>query len=194
MNTEPFDENEPLLGGQAIPAEVWRRPPIPEGLCETVLARTTAVVRARRHRRRVLLVAAVVAAYAGGVATARLPFHPGTQPVQEVQRAKPAPADNIRPVPQTPALLTDDTLQDPEAFALLLARSSQEKQIELLKTAGDRYLNGSGDIHQALNCYRQLLSLQLPESYARPDLNDTWLLRTLKQARLQEVHDEKTNS
>lgn len=193
MNHDFLDENEPLLEGQELPAEVWRVPAVPDSLRETVLRQTTAMVRSRSKRRRVVLAGAVAAAYVAGLATAIVARGSAPETGDKVRTVTPvaAPAQSPSPAAHEP-VLARDLLQDPEGFALLLSRSPVEKRIELLKAAGDRYLNEYSDIEQALNCYRRLLSLEPTD--ANPNLNDSWLLRSLKQARLREVSHENTNS
>jgi hypothetical protein len=190
-----FDEDDPLLKNGDLPPDVWRLPLAPAGLREDVLARTSAAVRGRVRRRRTLLAATVAAAYAAGIVTAFLALRgfpeseSGAPMVSEVTQERPVPT----PRPEKLAVVPDAE-RDPEQFALLLARSPREKQVELLKAAGDRYLNEYGDVELALNYYRRLLSLEPSGEDAEPTLDDTWLLRSLKQARLQEEHHENANS
>ncbi len=192
---EHFDENEPLLEGNGLPAGAWRFPSAPEGFREALLTRTSAHVRARARRRRLVIAGAVAAAYVAGLATAfgALNAMPGRKDhlpvISEVSHPEPVPAPTT-----AQSALAPDIWDDPEQFALLYARSPRDRQAELLKAAGDRYLNEFADVKQALNYYRRLLAIAPPEHGTEPDLDDTWLLRSLKQARLQEEHHEHTNS
>jgi len=163
-----FDENDPLLEDGDLPPDVWRLPLAPAGLREDVLARTSAAVRGRVRRRRTLLAATVAAAYAAGIVTAFLALR--GFPESESGAPMVSEVTQERPVP-TPR---------PEKLAV--------------KAAGDRYLNEYGDVELALNYYRRLLSLEPSGEDAEPTLDDTWLLRSLKQARLQEEHHENANS
>lgn len=195
VKNDRFDENEPLLENGELPPEAWRLPLAPAGLREDVLARTSATVRARGRRRRTLLAATLAAAYAAGIVMAfvffgGVPDSQSVAPVVSEATQKDASPGTTREEPTAPS----DVLRDPEQFALLLARSPRAKQVELLKAAGDRYLNEYGDVELALNYYRRLLSLELCGKDAEPTLDDTWLLRSLKQARLQEEHHENANS
>jgi hypothetical protein len=190
---EHLDENDPLLEGLGLPADAWRLPRAPEGLREEVLARTSAAVRNRSRWRKILVGGVIAAAYAAGLATAVLvlggaPIRQDTSPT--VSEAAPSEALPKPPPPQPVA--APDPEREPEEFAVLLARSSSEQQMKLLKIAGDRYLNEYGDARLAMNYYRRLLALAPPEM--QPTLDDTWLLRSLKQARLQEESHENANS
>ncbi|MFO7973650.1 MAG: hypothetical protein R6V12_03345 [Candidatus Hydrogenedentota bacterium] len=190
-----FDEDDPLLEDGDLPPDAWRLPLAPEGFREDVLARTCAAVRGRCRKRRTLLVGAVTAAYAAGIVTAFVvpggfPESASVVPVLTEAVQEDASPVTIREEPTT----RSEVLRDPEQFALLLVRSPREKQVELLKAAGDRYLNEYGDVELALNYYRRLLSLEPSGEDAEPTLDDTWLLRSLKQARLQEEHHGNANS
>lgn len=192
---ERFDENEPLLENGVLDSGAWRAAVAPEELRETLLEQTCAAVRFRARRRRMLLGGAVAAAYAAGLITAFLAFggtpeNPGTTPVlSEVAHSTPLPE-----TPPAGPVFSRDLLNDPEQFALLLGRSSREQQAALLKAAGDTYLNEFGDVEHAVRCYRRLLSLEPPEDGVSTNLDDSWLLRSLKQARLQEEHHENASS
>ncbi|MCC6699556.1 MAG: hypothetical protein IT365_28280 [Candidatus Hydrogenedentes bacterium] len=194
MDTQP-DRDEGLLDSLELPREAWQSPEIPAGLKGALLARTTAGVRSRTRRRRAIFVGGMVAAYAAGLATAlslagRAPELPGETLITSVEPQEPAPPAVEPPSDEvTPALLGD-----PEGFTLLLVKSPVEKQAKLLKSAGDKYLNDYGDVQLALNCYRRLLALQGAESEETADSGDTWLLRSLKQARVLDSDENQEES
>jgi hypothetical protein len=52
--------------------------------------------------------------------------------------------------------------------------------VNLLRTAGDRYLTDQNDVAAALRCYRALLTLTSSTDRARSDPGDSWLLAALK--------------
>jgi len=192
---ERFDEDEPLLEEGGLSPEAWRTLLAPAGLREALLALTSAELRARARRRRTLFAGAVAAAYAAGLATAFVIL--GGLPESEGPVPAVSETAHEESVPETaPAhpVFSSDMLNDPEQFALLLARSPREQQVALLKTAGDTYLNEFGEVEQALHCYRRLLSIEPPVGDTQSNLDDTWLLRSLKQARLQEEHHENADS
>jgi hypothetical protein len=190
MNPETHDDDEPLLEGFEVPPEVWDSPPVAPEFREAVLARTSAALRARCRRRRVALVGALVAAsYAGGITTAWVALQREPTTAKSEQVVTVAKQDPGRAATAEPAV-TDTLLRDPEGFALLLDKSPVDEQVEILKVAGDRYLEGFGDIEQAMNCYRRLLSLQQSSAEMAMNVDDSWLLKSMKQARLQEVNHE----
>jgi len=186
------EDDEPLLEGTAVPDEAWRLSLAPGDLRDAVWARTVSTVRAQRRKRKVLFAGLLAAVYAVGIATPWL-LSRGRPAMNPPQQTAESPAGNAgHPADLAPATL-DDMLKDREQFAVTLASSSREKQIELLKAAGDHSL-GVGDTDMALSCYRRLLTLESPKAGEKTDFNDTWLLRSLKQARLQEESHEASQS
>jgi hypothetical protein len=184
MNPETFDENEPLLEERDLPREVWEDPAISPNFRQAVLIRTAAVLRSRTRRRRMAFAGALIAAsYAGGIATAWFILQT-EPPVQRLEQDVASAQDVSEDVAPAEPVVTDAQLRDPESFALLLAKSPVDEQMEILKVAGDRYLEDFGDIEQAMNCYRRLLSLQQPDADVAVNLDDSWLLKSMKQARL----------
>jgi len=173
-----------------------RPPEPPDGLRERVLARTLPYVRRRAGRRRALVAVGVVAAYAGGLATAALFAPEAARPAPESVPVAAAPAPTASPTPAAVAqepLLPDELLLDPERFALLLQESKPERRGELLRQAGDRWLDVHGDYERAVNCYRQFLDLAPPKGVSDLQPQDNWLLRSLKLARLQENRHENAS-
>ncbi|MCL4691382.1 MAG: hypothetical protein KJ060_02595 [Candidatus Hydrogenedentes bacterium] len=193
MTPESNHDIEPLLNGEELPADAWDRPPIDPRFREAVFAQTASALRARSLRRHVVTAGALVAAsYAGGMVTAWIALQPepAPAPAESMTVAPPAAVDNAAPIEP---VVTDDLLRDPEGLSLLVAQSPAEEQEQILKAAGDRYLEGFGDIEQAMNCYRRLLALQQPGAGVAMNLDDSWLLKSMKQARLQEeLNDDAT--
>jgi hypothetical protein len=197
MDVERFDEDEPLTGSlgdlPAGTAEAWRRR---EALRRGVLQSTSTFIVRRRRQRRIALLAGLAVAYAGGLGTA-WSWREAEPPVEQQVAARPAttaiaqPMTAPAPVPPAPATaarleLTEEVLSDPERLAVVLANAPTAERTELLRTAGDRYLTEFGDVPEALRCYRRYLTLASNDASA-VDLNDTWLLRSLKQARAEET-------
>lgn len=195
MTPESNHDSEPLLNGDELPAEAWDRPPIDPRFREAVFAQTASAVRARSLRRRVVTTGALVAAsYASGIVTTWIALQPEPVPApaqtESMTTAPPADTDTAAPVEP---VVTDDLLRDPEGLSLLVASAPVEDQEQILKAAGDRYLEGFGDIDQAMNCYRRLLALQQPGAGIALNIDDSWLLKSMKQARLQEdLNDDTT--
>ncbi len=192
MTPESNHDSEPLLDGEELPADAWDRPTIDPRFREAVFAQTASALRARSLRRRVVTAGALIAAsYAGGIVTTWIALQPEPAPAQmESMTAAPTTTKDATPVEP---VVTDDLLRDPEGLSLLIAQSPVEEQEQILKAAGDRYLEGFGDIEQAMNCYRRLLALQQPGAGVAMNLDDSWLLKSMKQARLQEdLNDDTT--
>lgn len=195
MDTHPKHQDEGLLNGKELPREAWLTPEIPAGLRESLLARTTAGVRARTRRRRAIFVVGMAAAYAAGLTTAFVLAGSFPQVPQETLISSVEPPEPTPPAAEPPSdEVTPALLGDPEGFTLLLVMSPAEKQARLLKSAGDKYLNDYGDIQLALNCYRRLLALQGASNEETADSSDTWLLRSLKQARVLDSDENQEES
>jgi hypothetical protein len=155
---------------------------------QALLARTTRLVRRRLWVRRGAYAAALAACYIAGLLTTR-PDRPPQEPAPETQVAKVEPAP---PVEASPSPKADPPEQAPaivlEQWGPLVAK---DRRADLYRRAGDRYLAESNDTLAALRCYRQALD-------AAPDqwdiaAEDSWLLMTLKEARIKERRDGKTN-
>ncbi len=186
------EDDEPLLEDKDIPSGAWHIPLAPDDLRDAVWNSTVSVVRGQRRKRKALHACLLAAVYVGGLATSWLLMRdkPVTETPQLAAQSPSGPA--VFPVQPESASL-DSLLMDREQFALNLASSSREGQIELLKAAGDRSLD-AGNINLALSCYQKLLSLESPPKNQRTDYQDTWLLRSLKQARLQEESHDPSQS
>lgn len=155
-----------------------------------VLARTLPVVRRRRLVRRAGLVVALAACFAGGAFTMRF-FTPAAEPeVQFVERyieRKDVP-------PPTPQVAPSSI--EPATSALALEWQAVEnpaRRAELYRLAGDRYLSDENDMASAVRCYKHALNgATVEELQITPQ--DTWLLSSLKNARLEEQHHGKSDS
>ena len=73
---------------------------------------------------------------------------------------------------------------DPAEMLRRVSSVPPADRIRLLKQAGDAYLLARGDLEGALHCYRQLLELASPDTTARLEGDDTWLLAALKQGQM----------
>lgn len=193
MTLESNLDREPLLNGEKLPADAWDRPPMDPRFREAVFAQTASSLRVRVRRRRVVAAGALVAAsYAGGMVTTWIALQPEPAPARPGETRTVTPPTTDADAPVEP-VVTDELLRDPEGFSLLVARAPVEEQEQILKAAGDRYLEGFGDIEQAMNCYRSLLALQQPGAGIALNIEDSWLLKSMKQARLQEeLNDDAT--
>lgn len=192
MSGDHLDYEAPLAEGlKTFPPY----PEVPDELCDAILRRTRATVRRRPRRLRTLAACVVAVAYAAGLGTALLWSGTDVAPAPLVA----APAPEIAPV--IPAVTVADAAPaSPQALLARVPDAAAPEQVRLLTQAGDRYLTDYGDVARALNCYRQVLELTPDSQSLTLESSDTWLLTSLKRARLspqtnhQEVrHDEKSS-
>ncbi|HIJ74470.1 MAG TPA: hypothetical protein HPP83_10260 [Candidatus Hydrogenedentes bacterium] len=188
MVNEHFDEAEPLVEGlDELPRGVFA----PGNLRERVLRRTCATVRARPRRRRAIALAGAALAYVAGLATMHLAVRESEPTVPILAQGTPvAIPSGLEPQPSKPAdveLVPADLLIDPKAFAGRVATAPLDERMQLLERAGDRHLIERGDVQAALYYYRQLLDLLPATRQTELNPNDSWLLFSLKQARIKET-------
>jgi hypothetical protein len=181
MNDLPAQDPDPLAPWLAV-----SRSPDADvaALRQTVLKRTTRILRHRRWSRRAAIAAALAACYAAGVASTYW-LRP-TAPAEVIIVEK-----SPEPAPSPAATAPHEA--EPSAIALeWQAVESPNKRVELYRLAGDRYLVESNDMEAALRCYRQMLNAGSEKDLViSPD--DNWLLMALKDARLKEKLDAKSN-
>jgi len=182
---ETNDESEPLLDGVNASSQMFDLPADVAALRARLLADTTQIVLGKSRRSRWKRIAGWGLAYAAGLATAWFTLHNWRQPEQtpapQVAVIRPAPSPPEREVnPAPPEPMRRVT---PELLRYRVATAPRERQIQLLKQAGDLYLRERNDLRSAVECYRQVLELSdRPEQLAvLPE--DTWLLAELKNAR-----------
>jgi cytochrome c-type biogenesis protein CcmH/NrfG len=183
MSMSNQDEQKPLADeGEGLCAEVFGVPQATHEFRTGLLRQTRAAVRARPRRRRLLVAGAVCLAYVAGIATVTLlgliPVAPPNGVVTEIAQTRAAPSS-------------------PDEPEILLARvpdAERAEQIRLLTKAGDLYLDVRGDVEGALYCYRQVLELAPANQALAVEQNDSWLLASLKQARIQETTHENHRS
>jgi len=181
MNDLPPLEPDPLTQWLAVSnspkADV-------DGLRQSVLRRTTGVLRRRRWLRRGAVVIALSACYLAGAATMRMLPPPPTvlTVVVEKSGAPVPPAANDEALPRE---------TEPRAVALEWnALDHPETKVESYRRAGDRYLAESNDVQAAVRCYKQMLDAGTEKDWTiSPD--DSWLLMALKEARQKENLDAK---
>jgi hypothetical protein len=159
--------------------------PANAALEEALRQRTTGLVRRQRSLRRSGFAAALAACYAAGLLTMNwLPSPivpddgPHTEQSSELASAVPAStpsSDDAKPA-------TGDAAPAALEWQALDSRS---RSPALLRAAGDRYLQETGDVQSAVRCYRNLLQ---EGSGAEPTIStdDSWLLMALKEAKQRE--------
>jgi hypothetical protein len=187
MRSESWEEEGALLDG--LDEGALEQPVSSVEFREALLERSTAVLRQRRRRGRVLRGAGWLVAYAAGLATAY--FALGHRPAPNAQPVR--VAHDVAPPADQPS--ADTALADLPPWELEQRAVSADKgqRPELLRLAGDRYLDDYADVQSALRCYRQLLDLTPRDQHAfEPE--DTWLLVSLKQARRSEAPDANTGT
>jgi len=209
MSGDHLNSDSLAEGLEGLPPSAFGCPEAPPELREAILRRTRAAVRRRPRRRRLLATVAVAAAYSAGLGTAVLWSGAATGPVPFVTAE---PASDVAPAATSLAPVRELTATDaasapaderPASPRALLARvpdAAPAEQVRLLTRAGDRYLTDYGDVQRALDCYRQVLELTPRSQPAALGSGDTWLLTSLKLARLspqthnQEVsHEDKSS-
>jgi hypothetical protein len=180
MNDLPAQDPDPVAAWLAV-----ARSPNANfaALCQTVLHRTTSILRRRRWSRRASIVAGLAGCYAAGLASMYFVRAPTPAEMIIVEKA-PDPT-------QTPLLAPRET--DVSAVSLeWRAVESSDKRVEFYRRAGDRYLAESNDTEAAMRCYRLMLNAASnTEMTISPD--DNWLLMALKDARLKEKLNAKPN-
>lgn len=190
-----FNENEALVGDiNSLSADSCAPLDISDELRERVYRRSSGVLRTRRLVRRTGATLALVMAYASGIATVYVMSNDRPEPVlrETISQAAPETEKIESPVPAAKELVPTELLEDPEKLNRYIAMASAEQRPRLMQRAGDRYLSDRGDVNGALYYYRLLLDSLPAEQYAEMDLNDTWLLISMKQARQQETKNENS--
>ncbi|HEV2948150.1 MAG TPA: hypothetical protein VGX70_12295 [Gemmataceae bacterium] len=156
-----------------------------EELRQAIQRKTLTALRRRRWVRRSVWVAGLTGCYAAGILTMaflRSPASPSivaTDPETELPaKASPDQATSEKKKPEH---------VPPPDSALALewqALDSEQKRPDLFLLAGDKYLQGN-DLKSAMRCYRGAL-----EGASEHDLlitaKDTWLLMSLKEAKVEE--------
>jgi hypothetical protein len=177
----PMDNRDPcdafLDGGGLHPVN-------PE-LRQTLLQRTTGVLRWRRLRRRLALVAGLAACYLAGAATTRLLAPLPRGEVRDIARQSPAPQQPVAPPLPAPAPVARapeiDAQLPPAVLEQLGEQAGKERRTAYYRLAGERY-EKVGDMQAALRCYRLAV-----DSASEADLvissTDSFLLMALKSAR-----------
>jgi negative regulator of sigma E activity len=163
FDKEP-DALDELLAAPQPPADA-------EALRQKLLSQTTGVLRFRRRVRQATWAAGLAACVAAVVFGFR-----GRPP------APVAPQPEVSDLPAPPA---------PDESALALewrAFDSPNRQAELYRQAGDRYLTEGEDLQAALRCYANALDTATDDDQ-KVSPSDSWLLMAIKDAREKEKRD-----
>jgi hypothetical protein len=159
-----------------------------EAFRERVYALTLPALKRRVRRKRALLACAVGAAYAVGIFSAGL--FAGSTPAA-MRSVTGSPGTHVAQAgrPRPPA----DGMGEDERAALAATKQTPAQRREALRAAGNRCLNEQGDIERATRLYGSYLDAAPAEELNRFDPQDTWLLRTLRCARIQENRHENAS-
>ena len=186
----PHDELDPLadlLSNVSLP-------PTDPVLREAIFAQTRGVLRRRRWMRRGTWAAAFTACYAIGVISglawqpARANNQLAVQPRGEVETDRPPSAEKPELAPDSsPALPEPPHSQDGTQNTIARVEPSDPSltTFEKLRRAGDRQLNGRGNLQGAIGCYRRALDYASDDELQIVPERDSWLLIPLKEARLE---------
>jgi hypothetical protein len=156
-----------------------------------ILRQTNRVVRRRRRVRQCGYVAALVACYLAGMGTMRLwQTAPSPDTVEGTVLQVPQPAPPESPVQLAALPLEEDT--DAPAYILERAAPDSEKCALYYRLAGDRYLERDRDLQAALRCYTRFLETSTERDWGIT-AEDTWLLVSLKKARIKEKTHDNAN-
>lgn len=184
MSESRGEHDESLLSDLEFPAGAFDLPDHVAALRERVLRETTQVVRGHRRRKRTLRVAGWGMAYAAGVLSAWFGLRQLTESPREAMTAQQTTPETKEAVARKEPSKTaaPQRRTTPEELRARVAGANRDEQIDLLRRAGDLYLNERNDLRSAVTCYQQVLELaETPEQLAvLPD--DSWLLAELKQA------------
>jgi hypothetical protein len=163
-------------------------PPPPPVWKESLLSRTTRVLRWRRRGRQLRFVVVLTACYAAGMLSMRfLRAEPAVEVHKEIVYVRTEP----QPEPPRPRQAPPAPEQQLTALALeWQAAENPERSAELNRRAGDRYFEDENDFESAVRCYKRFLSV-CADQELEIDPKDNWLLVTLKNARLEERRHAK---
>lgn len=150
-------------------------------LRERLLDRTSRHLRFRRRIRNFGKLGVVAAAFAAGLILTPLLREPNVVermvivqvPVESESHGPANPQDMRRLTPAEVELEAERTL-------------AKDESSRLFREAGDRYLNEEQNHEAALRCYRNFLD-EAGEADLPVADSDTWLLTSLKNARLREI-------
>jgi hypothetical protein len=182
----PENEHDPLselLSGVELPS-------VNSMHREAVFLQTCGVLRRRRLLRQCSWIAALASCWAVGVFSTLAwqsvwpPGHVAAQPGDGA-------IENRAPTPtKQPALPTEPS--DPgrltEEAPTVIARSEIADSLttfEKMRRAGDRQLNERGNMQGAIGCYRRALDYASDDDLQIVPQRDSWLLISLKEARLE---------
>ena len=160
------DDDDALIESVGpFPPESMIWPTAAPGIHDRILNVTLSALRGRRRRWQAVRTLALILVFAGGVVAGRFAWR--VEETEQKTSRVPVPVEARIPVGDDPALLEMRAEHPPTDDAG-----------RLLRRAGDLFLLERMDIRAATRCYGRYLQLT-PEDRV-PDLEDTWLLASLK--------------
>ena len=177
-NQPESDSVETLLG--------FHHPGSNDGLRQNLLGQTSGVVRRRRRVRRGLFSAALAGCYLAGIATTQLwtlSAGPGAPGATAGLSSSEVGKLNIHRS-STAGRASSGT----QRFPLVSAN------YENIRRVSDRYLYEEGDLAFALRCYGRALDKATPQERTVLSEEDSWLLKAIKLARIEETKHDNDES
>jgi hypothetical protein len=165
-------------------------------LRNAVLAGTLGVIRRRRRLKRCAVAAMLLGCYLAGMVTVvfwryggeDLPIPSTRQIAKEGQPKGTVPFSLTRKPGQSLEPLPPDHAGPPDQKAVYIPRS----QFEVLRRAGDRYLQDPEKMQLAIRTYARALKYASADERAISPEHDTWLLMALKDAKSKETKHENS--
>ena len=163
----------------------FHAPDAAEELRNAIQSKTLTILRRRRWMRRSFWAGGLTAFYAAGVLTMAFLRPPASQPITATAPETESPP-KVSPEQVTTEKQKLENTQPPETALALewQALDSEQKRPDLFLQAGDKYLQAN-DLKSAMRCYRGALDGAKEEELVIT-AKDTWLLMSLKEAKLEE--------
>jgi hypothetical protein len=156
-----------------------------DSLRAAVLSQTVGVIRRRRRLKRCVVAATLMGCYLAGMATMAY-WRPGAENLSKPSTAQVAIQDQLKL--DLAASLPPGRAGAPDQKAA----SKPVSQFEILRRAGDRYLQDPEKLQLAVRSYSRALKYASADQRAISPEQDTWLLMALKDAQSKEKKHENS--
>jgi len=153
-----------------------------DNLLQAVLTGTLGVMRRRRRIKRCMIAATLLGCYLAGIATVAF-WRTGAVSINPTPPQIAAETKTPSSVIQSKDLSPEEELAAIKAYK---ANSTTRSQFEVLRRAGDRYLQDPEKLQLAVRTYSRALKYASAEERAISPKHDTWLLMALKDAHSKE--------
>ena len=159
-----------------------------DSLRQAVLVGTLGVIRRRRRLKRCTVAATLLGCYLAGMATVVF-WRSGWEDLSKISARQIAKDDTAkRSATVVPTQLPPDFAGPPDQKTVYTTRS----QFEVLRLAGDRYLQDPEKMQLAIRTYARALKYASADERAISQEHDTWLLMALKDAKSKETKHENS--